>query len=100
MQSDCDGGVRRLCDAAGLARTSWRRWWQDGIQGRGGRCREGEGVEGKETEKVRKEEADAAKKEEESREEVKNDAAAKEVGVMGETGVADSKSEPSETAKL
>lgn len=98
LQSDCDSGVRKLCEALG-----WREELEErvrsGYKGGAG-LREGEGADGKEQEKVKAEEAAAAKDEEQAREAGQKDQTAKEEGVAREAGVTDTKSEPPETAKL
>ena len=96
LQSDCDSGVRRLCDLVG-----WREELEEmvrkGYKGGAG-VHAGEGVEGKE--QVQKEEAEAAKEEEQARQEGKNDDKATKEGVMREPHVTDDKSEATESAKL
>ena len=97
LQSDCDGGVRRLCDLLGW-RDELEEMVRTGYKGGAG-LQAGDGVEGEAAEQVQKEQAAAAKEEEQAREEGKQEDKAAE-GVLRDPHATGDKSETAETAKL
>ena len=98
LQSDCDGGVRQLCDLIG-----WRQELEDmvshGYRGGAG-IHEAEVVEGKEKEHIQQEETAAVEEEQQAREAAKKDDTAVEEGVMREPIVAADKADVTDSAKL
>jgi len=98
LQSDCDGGVRRLCDALGW-RQELEEMVRNGYKGGAG-VHEGESVEGKGAEQVQREEAEAVAGEQQAREAGRKDDKTAEEGVMRHSNVADSSGETTESAKL
>lgn len=97
VQSDCDSGVRQLCDKLGW-RQELEQLVKNGYKGGAG-LHEAEGVEGKEKDKVQKEEAAAVKDDEQARDDGKKDQQAKKEDVMRGPAASEA-GEAKESAKL